>query len=41
MKRLAKLVFFTIVGLVCTVMVGYALVDMFVSLSAVIWVHQQ
>jgi len=36
---IAKAVFFLIVGLVCTVMVGYALVDLYVSLSTVIWVN--
>jgi len=40
-KQIAKLVFYTIVGTVCAIMIGYALVDIFVNLSTIIWVHNK
>lgn len=39
LKRIALVIFFTIVGFVCTVMVGYALVDMYVILRQVIFIR--
>jgi hypothetical protein len=38
--KILKLAFFTIVGTFCAIMCAYALVDMFVILSTLIWVHK-
>jgi len=40
LRQIAKVAFYVVVGTVCAAVIAYALVDMYVALSTVIWVHQ-
>ena len=41
LKHLIKVLFWTVVTIICGGMLLYALVDMFVILSTIVWVHRQ